>query len=100
MSKSRIDPVQDAFGNVAYRVQRIFPTYASAQVGAFALGEIDPADLEPPTEPNPGTEQPNPGIDDSGEPYPSDATAEWIGPPNCDGLNCAEVLTERTAGDD
>lgn len=78
MSKSRIDPVQDAFGNVAYRVQRILPTFASAQVAAFAMDEIDPADLEPPPVPEPGSAY----------------------PPNCDGLNCAELLTERTAGDD
>lgn len=81
-------------------------TEAEAACLQFALLGVPSADA---FAPNPGRVAPKLGIPfDPPEEWPSDKTAKTVGevgdfvtgPPNCDGLNCAEVLTERTAGDD
>lgn len=70
-------------------------------IKAWAKTEAEAARLQfalvgvPPELPNVGTTMPKP----EEESWPSDRTATNY-PPNCDGLNCAEALTERTAGDD
>jgi hypothetical protein len=60
-----IEPIQTADG-IAYRVTRVFPNWASAQLGRFALDGINPADLEPPA---PAAEPPPPNCDGFAESY-------------------------------
>lgn len=81
--KARIEPFQDGLGEVRYRM-----TVEEADLAILHLLAAFHADLKKTT---PASEP---------EPWPSDAAAAWVGPPNCDGLNCAELLTERTAGDE
>ena len=83
---ARIEPYQDGLGNVHYRVVREFPNWPAAKRGEFALNEINPAAFVP-------TGKIGDPVDPPEEPqWPSDAAAATA--------FAAEILTERTQGDE
>ena len=86
MDKARfnknVTPEVDWQGRViGYWAKRLLPSLASASKGQDDLDAINPAAFEPDYTPFGHAGEPQ----DPPEPWPSDKTATWVGPPNCEG---------------